>query len=508
MAAVGGIVAACRANSVDPNTGGSNVLLYAVGAAVIGGTSLFGGKGRVLDAVLGGAVVAVIDNGMGLMGYSAGVKYVVTGVVLLARRRRRRAVPPARGSHRHPLTAPAAGSTSDARQARARRRSAGRTSARCCGTCTCTGRPPGPSSPPRSGSTAAPSARSPPTWPPPGWSARGRPGDRPGRTTVTGRPARVGPGLRVRVSASRWTGCAPPGSGWAAWSSTAARSDRPRGLRPREAAPLLAGAVKRDAAAGAAGRDLRRRRRRGLRHGPPRRRPGPARPHHRLGGRAARRGPRRRAGRSDVPITVGNVADLAALAEHARGVAAGCDNVIYLYGDVGVGAGIIAGGRRVTGHGGYGGEVGHMVVNPHGRPCELRLPRLLGDRDRRVRACCAPPAGRRPAAATRCWPSSTPPTAATRRPRRRSARSATGSASAWPTWSTSSTPRWSSSAARCATSTWPRRPRSAAGSTRSRCPPAASTSGCAPRTGRRTRALIGAAELAFERLLADPLDVG
>ncbi len=83
MAAVGGIIAASRANSVDPNTGGSNVLLYAVGAAVIGGTSLFGGKGRVLDAVLGGAVIAVIDNGMGLMGYSAGVKYVVTGVVLL-----------------------------------------------------------------------------------------------------------------------------------------------------------------------------------------------------------------------------------------------------------------------------------------------------------------------------------------------------------------------------------------------------------------------------------------
>ncbi len=83
MAAIGGIVTASRANSVDPNTGGSNVLLYAVGAAVIGGTSLFGGRGRVLDAVLGGAVVAVIDNGMGLMGYSAGVKYVVTGFVLL-----------------------------------------------------------------------------------------------------------------------------------------------------------------------------------------------------------------------------------------------------------------------------------------------------------------------------------------------------------------------------------------------------------------------------------------
>jgi D-xylose transport system permease protein len=83
MAAVGGIIAASRANSVDPNTGGSNVLLYAVGAAVIGGTSLFGGKGRVLDAILGGALMAVIENGMGLMGVSAGIKYAFTGGVLL-----------------------------------------------------------------------------------------------------------------------------------------------------------------------------------------------------------------------------------------------------------------------------------------------------------------------------------------------------------------------------------------------------------------------------------------
>ncbi|WP_066364338.1 sugar ABC transporter permease [Herbidospora mongoliensis] len=83
MASIGGIVAASRANSVDPNTGGSNVLLFAVGAAVIGGTSLFGGKGRALDAILGGAVVAVVINGMGLMGYSSSVKFVVTGAVLL-----------------------------------------------------------------------------------------------------------------------------------------------------------------------------------------------------------------------------------------------------------------------------------------------------------------------------------------------------------------------------------------------------------------------------------------
>ena len=68
-------------------------------------------------------------------------------------------------------------------------------------------------------------------------------------------------------------------------------------------------------------------------------------------------------------ISLGNHADVSAFAEHSRGAAVGSDNVIYLYGDVGVGAGIVAGGRRVTGHGGYGGEVGHMVVNPYGSPC-------------------------------------------------------------------------------------------------------------------------------------------
>ncbi|MGI5241433.1 ROK family protein [Dactylosporangium sp. CA-139066] len=68
-------------------------------------------------------------------------------------------------------------------------------------------------------------------------------------------------------------------------------------------------------------------------------------------------------------VAVRNNADLAALAEHTRGAAAGCDNLVYLYGDAGVGGGIIAAGRPVTGHGGYGGEVGHMVVNPNGKAC-------------------------------------------------------------------------------------------------------------------------------------------
>lgn len=83
MAAVAGLIFASRQNSISPTTGGSSTLLYAVGAAVIGGTSLFGGKGKLRDAILGGLVVSVIDNGMGLLGYAAGIKYIVTGFVLL-----------------------------------------------------------------------------------------------------------------------------------------------------------------------------------------------------------------------------------------------------------------------------------------------------------------------------------------------------------------------------------------------------------------------------------------
>jgi len=83
LAAVAGILLASRDNSVSPTTGGSQTLLYAVGAAVIGGTSLFGGKGRVVDAVIGGFVVAIIDNGMALLNQPSGRVYIVTGLVLL-----------------------------------------------------------------------------------------------------------------------------------------------------------------------------------------------------------------------------------------------------------------------------------------------------------------------------------------------------------------------------------------------------------------------------------------
>jgi D-xylose transport system permease protein len=83
LAAVGGLLLASRDNSISPSTGGAETLLYAVGAAVIGGTSLFGGKGKILDAVLGGLVIAIIINGMGLLNQPSSVVYMVTGLVLL-----------------------------------------------------------------------------------------------------------------------------------------------------------------------------------------------------------------------------------------------------------------------------------------------------------------------------------------------------------------------------------------------------------------------------------------
>jgi len=68
-------------------------------------------------------------------------------------------------------------------------------------------------------------------------------------------------------------------------------------------------------------------------------------------------------------FVTGDLADIAGLAEHIRGVAAGVNDLIYLHGDLGVSAGIITGGRLVTGHRGHSGKVGHMVVNPDGSRC-------------------------------------------------------------------------------------------------------------------------------------------
>jgi len=84
MAGLGGVVFASRLNSVDLNAGSGTILLDAIAAAVIGGTSLFGGRGRVVAALLGALVIQAIANGIDLVGYSSATKFIVTGAILLA----------------------------------------------------------------------------------------------------------------------------------------------------------------------------------------------------------------------------------------------------------------------------------------------------------------------------------------------------------------------------------------------------------------------------------------
>jgi D-xylose transport system permease protein len=81
-AAISGIIGASRIGSVDASMGRTSVL-NGVAAAVVGGVSLFGGKGRLSQAVIGGFVIAIIDNGLGLMGYNSGINLLITGAVLL-----------------------------------------------------------------------------------------------------------------------------------------------------------------------------------------------------------------------------------------------------------------------------------------------------------------------------------------------------------------------------------------------------------------------------------------
>jgi D-xylose transport system permease protein len=83
MAGMGGIVLAGRLSSVDLNAGGGTLLLDAIAAAVIGGTSLFGGRGEVRSALLGALVIATIANGLNTLGYSSGVIFMTTGGILL-----------------------------------------------------------------------------------------------------------------------------------------------------------------------------------------------------------------------------------------------------------------------------------------------------------------------------------------------------------------------------------------------------------------------------------------
>jgi D-xylose transport system permease protein len=84
MAALGGIIFAARLSSVDLSAGGGTILLDAIAAAVIGGTSLFGGRGYVRSALYGGLIIATLANGIDLVGYSDATKDILTGLILLA----------------------------------------------------------------------------------------------------------------------------------------------------------------------------------------------------------------------------------------------------------------------------------------------------------------------------------------------------------------------------------------------------------------------------------------
>jgi D-xylose transport system permease protein len=83
LAAAGGILGASRLFAVNQSSGGSDTLLNAIAAAVIGGTSLFGGRGSAWSALLGAVVIGSIANGMDLLGVQSSTKFMVTGGVLL-----------------------------------------------------------------------------------------------------------------------------------------------------------------------------------------------------------------------------------------------------------------------------------------------------------------------------------------------------------------------------------------------------------------------------------------
>ena len=83
MAVLSGIIEASRIGSVTASSGTGNQLLFAVAAAVIGGTSLFGGRGKARDAIIGGLVIALIPNGLGLITDNSTWTYIITGAVLL-----------------------------------------------------------------------------------------------------------------------------------------------------------------------------------------------------------------------------------------------------------------------------------------------------------------------------------------------------------------------------------------------------------------------------------------
>ena len=83
LAAFGGVILAARLLAVNQGSGGGDLLLEVIAAAVIGGTSLFGGRGTVWAALFGALVIQSITNGINLLGYSSSIRFMVTGGVLL-----------------------------------------------------------------------------------------------------------------------------------------------------------------------------------------------------------------------------------------------------------------------------------------------------------------------------------------------------------------------------------------------------------------------------------------
>jgi D-xylose transport system permease protein len=81
LATMGGLMHISRIGAVEA-AAGKIIVLSAVAAAVVGGVSLFGGRGKLFNAAIGAIVISIIDNGLGLMGFPAGVSFIVTGVVL------------------------------------------------------------------------------------------------------------------------------------------------------------------------------------------------------------------------------------------------------------------------------------------------------------------------------------------------------------------------------------------------------------------------------------------
>ena len=97
----------------------------------------------------------------------------------------------------------------------------------------------------------------------------------------------------------------------------------------------------------------------------------------------------------DTPISVANEADLGALASIGAASAPGVDNLLFVSGEVGIGVGVILGGKPGLGAAGYAGEAGHTLVNPAGVAVRVRGDRMLGDRGRRRRSAAPGRAGDR-----------------------------------------------------------------------------------------------------------------